>query len=271
MKKITFIILFFFFANSTFAQIGINTPNPQTMFHVDGQKDNPTTGVPNTAQQLNDFAVTSNGDVGVGTTNPTSKLELNSGTNNVSGLKFTNLTSASPVSNGAILGVDASGNVIKTQFTPLTGESVLNGNYDLIPTGPLPFQENFNILNITLPAAGTYEIKYQLYAQINLTASTVSSTASVVAWLTTAPSPGNLVVNSAVFVCGYQVPPTINSTTAISGGNMGTMTVTVTGPTTYYLGARFTYGTTGGTGGTARLHSSDSLGRTKMSYIQLAP
>ncbi|MDQ1855232.1 hypothetical protein [Chryseobacterium sp. WLY505] len=56
------------------SQVGINTSNPQGIFNIDGLKNNPTTGVPSTAQATDDFVVTSNGNVGVGTVSPTNKL-----------------------------------------------------------------------------------------------------------------------------------------------------------------------------------------------------
>lgn len=69
----------FFFLLGTVAlqaQIGINTNNPQTLFHVDGSKDNVATGTPSASQQANDFVVTSEGKVGIGTTNPQANLEV---------------------------------------------------------------------------------------------------------------------------------------------------------------------------------------------------
>ncbi|MDR3023080.1 hypothetical protein [Chryseobacterium sp.] len=62
-----------------FSQVGIDTTNPQAKFHVDGAKDNPSTGVPNVAQQGNDFVVTSAGNVGIGTTVPANKLTVTGG------------------------------------------------------------------------------------------------------------------------------------------------------------------------------------------------
>lgn len=35
-----------------FSQVGINTPNPQNIFHVDGANDNPSTGVPGSCNRL---------------------------------------------------------------------------------------------------------------------------------------------------------------------------------------------------------------------------
>ncbi|MBB4807835.1 hypothetical protein HNP38_003151 [Chryseobacterium defluvii] len=70
MKNKLFLMGFLFISIFPFAQVGINTSNPQNTFHVDGSKDNPTTGTPSTAQQANDFIVTSNGSTGIGTTSP---------------------------------------------------------------------------------------------------------------------------------------------------------------------------------------------------------
>ncbi|MBP2618853.1 hypothetical protein [Chryseobacterium jejuense] len=61
------------------AQVGINTPNPRGVLHVDGKKDNPATGAPSAAQQANDFVVTSSGSIGIGTTAPSAKIEIQTG------------------------------------------------------------------------------------------------------------------------------------------------------------------------------------------------
>ncbi len=63
------------------SQVGINTTNPQGIFHVDGNKDNPSTGTPSVLQQQNDFVVKSSGNVGIGTVNPTAKLHTYSNAN----------------------------------------------------------------------------------------------------------------------------------------------------------------------------------------------
>lgn len=52
-------------------------------------------------------------NIGIGTSTPSTKLEISSGTSGVSGLRFTNLTSAAtPIAGTRFLSVDASGNVI---------------------------------------------------------------------------------------------------------------------------------------------------------------
>jgi len=62
------------------SQVGINTPNPQGTFHIDGAKDNPATGTPTAAQQTNDVVITSSGNMGIGTTapNPNASLDMSS-------------------------------------------------------------------------------------------------------------------------------------------------------------------------------------------------
>ncbi len=51
--------------------------------------------------------------LGIGTTSPNVKLEIDNVTANTSGLRFTQLTSASPTTAGQAIGVDASGNVVR--------------------------------------------------------------------------------------------------------------------------------------------------------------
>jgi Collagen triple helix repeat (20 copies) len=66
------------------------------------------------------------GLIGIGTSNPTTKLEIDSNVTNASGLKLTKLLSTSPTTTGQALGVDASGNVVT-----IAGSSVgwgLTGN-----------------------------------------------------------------------------------------------------------------------------------------------
>jgi len=78
-KRIISLLGVFLTSGIIYAQIGINTNNPQASFHVDAAKDNPQSGVPSATQQANDFVVTSVGNVGIGTTNPTDKLDIASG------------------------------------------------------------------------------------------------------------------------------------------------------------------------------------------------
>ncbi|MFY0253619.1 hypothetical protein ACDQ55_06645 [Chitinophaga sp. 30R24] len=64
--------------------------------------------------------VSSTGNVGIGTTAPTALLDVKTGAANTSGVRLENLTSASSVTAGAGgIGVDASGNVVRTATPPV--------------------------------------------------------------------------------------------------------------------------------------------------------
>lgn len=108
MKKHFMILMFLFTTTSLFSQVGINTEIPQGMLHVDGKKDNQSP--PTTEQAGNDFVVTTNGNVGVGTITPAVKLDLRSTSNlnNALGIGSTSKT-AEAVGAGTIRYVDVSG------------------------------------------------------------------------------------------------------------------------------------------------------------------
>ncbi|RXM39947.1 hypothetical protein BOQ62_08820 [Chryseobacterium sp. CH21] len=85
------------------AQVGINTSNPQTTFHVDGAKDNPSSGAPSSIQIANDVAITSAGEIGIGTLTPAVKIDTRSVSNsdNSIGIGETSQT-ASAAGGGAV-------------------------------------------------------------------------------------------------------------------------------------------------------------------------
>ena len=75
-KKNIYLLILLFAVSSLYAQVGINTDNPQQLFHVDGQKNNPTTGSPSADQQKDDVVITVDGRLGIGTIAPTEKLDV---------------------------------------------------------------------------------------------------------------------------------------------------------------------------------------------------
>jgi trimeric autotransporter adhesin len=91
------------------------------------------------------LAIGQNGNAGFGTLAPQNKVEINSGSTNTSGLRFTNLTTNSATStvNGKALTVDANGDVVLVDSgtSPITiqnGSTLLSSGISFIPnTGAL--------------------------------------------------------------------------------------------------------------------------------------
>lgn len=81
---------------------------PNDAFYV-GRRAVPTATAPAYFMLINNA-----GNMGVGTTTPNNRVEITSAAANTSGLRFTNLTSASPTvaANGKALSVDANGDVV---------------------------------------------------------------------------------------------------------------------------------------------------------------
>ncbi|WP_343687399.1 hypothetical protein [Chryseobacterium gleum] len=132
------------FSNLVFSQVGINTPNPQGSFHVDGAKDNASTGVPTVAQQSNDFVVLSNGNVGVGTLNPSNKLDIRSTTNGA--LKIVDGTQG----NARVLTSDANGVATWKDLPISANTNIYNSNGTL--TGARTVAQGANSLAFTSTA-----------------------------------------------------------------------------------------------------------------------
>lgn len=110
--KKTFICSLFLFSTTIFSQsIGINTVNPLGIFHVDGKRDN--SKIPSPAQQLNDFIITNDGNIGIGTIYPKSKLHISSTSNP---LKIEGLTEGSQMTNKILL-IDENNIVKKSDFS----------------------------------------------------------------------------------------------------------------------------------------------------------
>jgi hypothetical protein len=81
MEKYLLLLINLLTTVTLFSQVGVNTQNPQQVFHVDGKSTtattNPTTGVPTTAQQIDDVVITNQGRVGIGTVYPSQSLDVN--------------------------------------------------------------------------------------------------------------------------------------------------------------------------------------------------
>lgn len=98
---------------------------------VDSEKSFGTTTdfeIPFIQNNIEIMRLTSTG-LGIGTgSNVNASLEIDSGVANTSGLRFTNLTSASPPSEGGVLGVDADGDVIRVSVGGFVSALYLSGD-----------------------------------------------------------------------------------------------------------------------------------------------
>jgi len=175
-----------------YAQVGINTSNPQGPFHIDAGKDNPATGTPTAAQQANDFAVTATGNVGVGLITPTNKLHVTAAADP---LKLEGLT-AGVTSTDRLLVVDPTG-VVKSINT-LGGLSIPNPAVFRLETAQTNFLNGvaagltqvvpMSVIKNTIPGltynattstitfpVGTYQMTFVYEATHNNTGCTLSS------------------------------------------------------------------------------------------------
>lgn len=185
MKKKLILLGLFLFSQISIAQVGINTPNPQQVFHIDGGKDNPESGVPNTTQQLNDVVVTDEGKVGIGTTTPTQSLDVNGRTRirNTDELTSTNVSA---------LYVDETGLVGKANIAPQSKVAYYSStsSIDFIPSDfneeviqivPIDSShEKINSIGAVVPSLGQIQItesgNYMINSSINLLLKSASGT-----------------------------------------------------------------------------------------------
>ncbi len=86
--------------------------------------------------------IASNGNVGIGTTTPATKLEISSGISGISGLRFTNLNASSSASTSSskVLGINNNGDIILTNIpgTQNIVEFAVNNNPNTVGTTFLP-------------------------------------------------------------------------------------------------------------------------------------
>lgn len=110
MKRFTISLFMLGMTLTAHAQVGVNTTNPRGIFNVDGAKNNTTTTVPATiaTESKDDVVVTTDGNVGIGTSNPSLKLEIQTGgtsTTPIAGVKLVDGTQQA----GRVLTSDANG------------------------------------------------------------------------------------------------------------------------------------------------------------------
>ncbi len=230
------------------AQVGINTQNPQAAFHVDGAKDNPLTGVPSAAQQLNDVTVDSNGNVGVGTIAPSAKLEINAGSG--SAIKITDTSEGL----GKVLTSDSSGNARwaapGTSFAKLatipTTEQTMATIDDPLISGDQRIAYSGAFITLT---PGKYQVNFTMWCAPTGTNASPSSTndgfASV--FLSTSSS-ANVAPNYLTPIKSIIIPRLYNAAAASPDYyGSGNIAVTITQPTNLYLWVYMSGGNWSGT------------------------
>lgn len=108
-KSLFFIVVLVGLHSTVNAQIGVNTPNPRAMFHLDGKKNNETSGNVSPANQTDDVVITGNGYIGIGNNAPVTSLDIK--TTGTPALPVSGIKIADGAQNtNYVLTSDASGN-----------------------------------------------------------------------------------------------------------------------------------------------------------------
>jgi hypothetical protein len=196
-----------------------------------------------------------NGFVGIGTTAPGAKLEVNSGVSNSSGMKFTNFNSSAPTSGGATLGVDANGNIVTVQgssFSPSFGSARISSTVNLNAGS------SSLLTSVTLPTTGTYLVTYTMRVQSTAN----NNNQYAVGYLSNVSTPGSPIVGTEILGAFSQSSA---SPYPITGGNYsGSYVVTTTqaNKVIYFIG-------TANNG--AMGFVDDQNGRTQISFVKVTP
>ncbi|MCS3530591.1 hypothetical protein [Chryseobacterium sp. JUb7] len=218
------------------AQVGINTTNPQGIFHIDGGKDNPVIGAPSIVQQSNDLTVvTASGlgsgsiSLGIGTTSPTQRLDIASGSVRVRGL-FNGVTGtgsdkllvtdASGIikpAGGDLFSIDDSGNRVLDATNGADMNAAADWTNNVFTT--LELNEQYDPLNaydattgeFTVPRDGLYSMYGVCGFNTPQNAPGVFDGTSGTAFTTLAIDGGRVATSSGVIYRGAKNPSPISS------------------------------------------------------------
>ena len=178
-------------------------------------------------------------------------VEITSAAANSSGLKFTNLTSATTTSGGATLGVNANGEVVTVNgsaFSPVFGSANPSGTIN-VSAGA-----SAELTRLTINSTGTYLITYTMRVQAPSAAANQYAV-------------GFLSLDNSTAILGTEILGAFpgGATVGAPGGNYsGSHVITVsTAPTTIYFRCFAVGGTMG--------FLDDGNGRTKVTYVKITP
>ena len=172
MTKSTTLVVFLLISSKLFSQVGINTENPLGIFHIDGHQDNALVNQLTNKQQDNDFVVTNDGYVGIGTVQPKAKLQINSGG-----------TTENPIE--GIIIIDGNEGTGKVLMSDENGLGTWKSLFTALPTygnfnwkaGVNIGNENWNSIASLNVDPGTYMVYYRLHVLNN--GSTTNTTNNV--------------------------------------------------------------------------------------------
>lgn len=172
------------------AQVGINTENPRGLLHIDAASSlattNPTDGTVTVVQALDDVIIDSRGNVGVGTVNPTQKLEIQTGgtaANPVTGFKLVDGSQGADkvlTSDANGIAIWKSGNLLYSDIPYVDGLKAAFKAFEApSPYANYAFGRCGTILNsdgtpycISLPGTGVYQLSISVRFHFNTTAMT---------------------------------------------------------------------------------------------------
>ena len=183
---------------------------------------------------------------------------------------FNNLNANSPISAGATLGIDATGRVVTvtgSSFAPAYGQISLPASVVVAPTGGGSSNNAVptDLLQITLPVAGTYLIIYSVRAQ-QQTFITAGQNSFATAFIK--DGTGTQIPGSAVIISGLSVADGTSGGMLIGTNCSGTLVRVVTNPS----GETLTLSVyTGNTGTPSFRFINDANGTTQMSFVKITP
>ena len=139
-KKIPILFILQMLTLALFAQVGINTVNPQGVFHIDPQSNTTPAGV----NSLDDVIVTSAGRLGLGTIAPSTLLHIKTDGTSAAPVHGLRLEDGNQADGRILAAIDNSGLATWKDLTPL---SAMQAETDLSKPRPLIESLNFNTDN----------------------------------------------------------------------------------------------------------------------------